>query len=95
MGELGIACTPEYRFYEDRKWRADYFIVARPPNPEWCALVEFEGGSWIQGRHTRGKGFIDDLAKYNTAAVLGFKVLRFTPQQVLRGEAKEFIKRWL
>jgi hypothetical protein len=95
MGELGLLCRPEFRFCVSRKWRADYFIAARPPNPTWCALVEIDGGIWSRGRHVTGKGFLADCEKLNYASALGFKVFRFAPSQVLRGEAKEFIKRWL
>ena len=57
--------------------------------------IEIEGGAWTQGRHTRGKGFIADMEKYNHAALLGWRVLRFTPQQVLDGTAIAFIKKVL
>lgn len=40
--------------------------------------VEIEGGSWINGRHTRGKGYRNDCEKYLEAAILGWTVLRFT-----------------
>ncbi|WP_288397161.1 DUF559 domain-containing protein [uncultured Acinetobacter sp.] len=71
----------EYRFHPDRKWRADFFITGTN------ILIEVEGGIWSGGRHTRGEGFIADMEKYNAAAVLGFKVLRFDTQQVKSGLA--------
>jgi hypothetical protein len=92
MGELGLRCRPEYKFYRDRKWRADYVVSRGADTP---ALIEIEGGAWTRGRHTRGNGFIEDLSKYNHASALGYKLFRFTPDQVRSGEAKEFIKRWL
>ena len=101
MLELGFSCEREFQFKIGRKWRADYLIFRNertPFNPlsfKKTALVEFEGGAWTRGRHTRGKGFIADLEKYNVASGLGYKVFRFTPDQVKRGEAKEFIKKWL
>lgn len=57
--------------------------------------IEIEGGAWTRGRHTRGAGFIRDMEKYNHAALLGWRVLRFTPQDVLTGKAIAFIKRVL
>lgn len=71
----------EYKFHPDRKWRADFFITGTN------ILIEVEGGIWSGGRHTRGKGFIADMEKYNAAAVMGFKVLRFDTQQVESGLA--------
>ncbi|MEQ1143721.1 hypothetical protein [Acinetobacter soli] len=78
---LKIGFEQEYKFHPDRKWRADFFITGTN------ILIEVEGGIWSGGRHTRGKGFIADMEKYNAAAVMGFKVLRFDTQQVKSGLA--------
>lgn len=71
----------EYKFHPERNWRADFLITGTK------ILIEVEGGIWSGGRHTRGKGFIADMEKYNAAAVMGFKVLRFDTQQVKSGLA--------
>lgn len=68
--------VPEYRFHPHRKWRADYAW------PLHRVIVEIDGGAWSGGRHTRGAGFIADLEKLNAAALLGYAVLRYTPQQL-------------
>jgi len=68
--------VPEYRFHPARKWRADYAW------PMHLIIVEIEGGAWTQGRHTRGAGYVGDMAKYNAATLLGYRVLRYTPQQL-------------
>lgn len=45
------------------------------------AVVEIEGGTWTDGRHTRGKGFYNDCLKYND--LINFiKLFRFTSQMV-------------
>ncbi len=44
--------------------------------------VEIEGGIWTGGRHTRGKGYQGDMEKYNAAQLYGWKVLRYTPDQI-------------
>ena len=78
----------EYKFHPVRKWRFDYAI------PDLMIAIEIEGGSWVQGRHTRGKGYQGDMEKYNTAQLMGWKVLRYTPEQA--GECArdlEIIKR--
>lgn len=78
---LKINFEQEYKFHPDRKWRADFFITGTN------ILIEVEGGVWSGGRHTRGKGYLGDMEKYNAAAVMGFKVLRFDTQQVKSGLA--------
>lgn len=49
--------------------------------------VELEGGTWANGRHTRGSGYAEDCDKYNQAALLGWRVLRFTASSVNSGAA--------
>lgn len=78
---LKIGFEQEYKFHAERNWRADFLISGTK------ILIEVEGGIWSGGRHTRGKGFIADMEKYNAAAILGFKVLRFDTQQVKSGLA--------
>lgn len=75
----------EYRFAPPRRWRFDFAY------PERKVAVEVEGGVYSFGRHTRGKGYENDLEKYNTAVVMGWKVLRFTGGMVERGDLKSFV----
>ena len=63
----------EYRFAPPRRWRFDY---------AWPAVkvaVEFDGGQWLPrgGRHNRDT----DRDKLNHAAVMSWKVLRFSNQK--------------
>jgi very-short-patch-repair endonuclease len=53
-----------------RKWKFDF------ANVDAQVAIEIEGGVWISGRHTRGKGFIKDCEKYNTATLMGWSVFR-------------------
>ena len=76
MKRRGVEFIPEYKFHPTRKWRFDF------ANIEKHIAVEVEGGVWIRGRHTRGQGYIADMEKYNEAALLGWRVIRATPQQV-------------
>ena len=82
----------EFKFHPTRKWRADFAW------PERFLLVEIEGGVYSRGRHTRGKGFENDMTKYNAATMAGFKLLRFSGGMVSSGEAanktKEFFEAW-
>jgi very-short-patch-repair endonuclease len=93
LRELGLKFEREFIFSTERKWRADFLILdAKSFMP---FLIEIEGSVWTQGRHTRGSGFLKDMEKYNTATMLGYRVLRFSTQQVERGEAKEFLRKFL
>lgn len=78
--------VPEFKFHPVRKWRADFAF------PAHMILVEIEGGVWIQGRHQTGKGFSADCEKYSHAALLGYRVFRFTPDMVKSGEAVQMVK---
>lgn len=66
----------EYRFTPFRRWRFDYAW------PYKMVAVECEGGAWQYGRHNRASGFLKDLEKYTEAAILGWRVLRITPDQL-------------
>lgn len=79
----------EYRFHSSRRWRFD---LAYPSDK---IAFEIEGGVWTGGRHTRSKGFIGDMAKYNAAAELGWRVFRVTTDQVRNGEALQLAERVL
>ncbi|ANQ23192.1 hypothetical protein BA893_16090 [Vibrio natriegens] len=76
----------EYRFHETRRWRFDFAY------PDQQLAIEVEGGTWSNGRHTRGKGYEDDCEKYNTAALRGWTVLRFTGGMVKKGLAIKMIE---
>lgn len=67
----GLDPWPEYQFHESRRWRFDYAF------PDEKVAVEVEGGVFIRGRHVSPAGFIGDCEKYNAAARLGWRVLRF------------------
>jgi hypothetical protein len=72
-----------------REWRFD---VAAPVQR---IAIEIEGGVWTRGRHTRGKGYIEDMEKYNRAVVLGWRLLRYTPDQFKRGDYVLDVRRLL
>jgi very-short-patch-repair endonuclease len=79
--------TREHRFAPPRRWRFDFAW------PELRIAVEVEGGTWIPGggRHNRGKGYVADLSKYNTAALMGWTVLRVAPEHIDSGQALAWI----
>lgn len=59
--------------------------------------VEIEGGAASKegGRHRRRAGYLADMEKYNEAVLLGWRVLRVTPQQVESREALHRVGRAL
>lgn len=79
----------ELVFAPPRRWRADFAF------PRHKLLVECDGGTWVQGRHTRPQGFARDAEKMNAAQLLGYRVLRFTGEQVRSGEALALIEQAL
>lgn len=79
----------EHKFHPVRKWRFDFAYVGEK------IAIECEGGVWSFGRHTRGEGFTEDCAKYNQAAVLGWRVLRFTKDMIDSGQATHCIRQVL
>lgn len=67
----------ELMFHPTRKWKFDFAW------PDHKIALEVEGGIWIQGGHSRGKGYKKDMSKYNQAAVLGWTVLRCVPDELI------------
>lgn len=72
----GEPLKSEYRFHPKRKWRFDF------ADPFQKIAIELEGGVWTGGRHTRPEGFTKDCEKYNAAALLGWRVFRFTTKML-------------
>ena len=71
----GPELVEEFMFHPTRRWRADFAHI------ESKLLIEIEGGAY-GGRHTRGKGFVEDLDKYASAWLHGYTVLRIGAHQV-------------
>ena len=75
----------EYKFLKNRRFRFDFAW------PDRMMAVEVEGGVFSGGRHTRGMGYTRDLEKYNLATLHGWRVFRFTTQDVTTQKAIAFI----
>lgn len=65
----------ELQFYPDRKWRFDYAFPSRK------IAIEIDGAIWTLGRHNRPRGYLNDMEKLNTAASMGWLVLRFSTDE--------------
>lgn len=83
--------VPEYQFAltVGRKWAFDWCW------PSQRLALEVDGGGYARGRHHRHEGFSEDCIKLNTALVLGWRVLRVTPEHVKDGSALDFVRRAL
>lgn len=90
---LGWEVRTEHQFHPTRKWRVDVCLMNHYRHMP--IAIEIDGGAWTGGRHTSGAGFIKDLEKMNALTECGWRVLRFTPQQVRTGEALAQIERCL
>lgn len=86
QSDLHVECVKEFKFHPSRRWRFDYAI------PEHKIAVEVEGGVWTGGRHTRPQGFLGDIVKYNTATLMGWRVFRTTPTELVRTATLKMIK---
>ena len=85
LRRLRAKARREHVFHALRGWRFDFAI------PSVRLAIEIEGGVRMIGRHQRPDGFLEDCRKYNAAALGGWRVLRFTPEQLMSGEAAEII----
>ena len=92
----GIHVIPEYQFHPTRRWRADYAILAH-----WL-LIEIDGGNRLAAIGKNGKAVAigrhaqdADLEKLNEAAIMGWRVLRFSPAMVKSGLAIQTLIRAL
>jgi very-short-patch-repair endonuclease len=84
--DISVECVKEYKFHPTRRWRFDYAIPAHK------IAIEVEGGVWSKGRHTRPKGFLGDIEKYNEATLLGWRVFRTTPDELYKTKTLNLIK---
>jgi hypothetical protein len=83
--------VPEYKFAlaRGRNWRFDWAW------PRRSVALEVDGGVWVGGRHTSGSGFLEDMAKFNEAAVLGWLLIRCIPKDLTADTTFELIRRAL
>lgn len=84
LKQYNIPFEREVEFCPGRNWKFDFLIH----HPDCELAIEIEGGTeWGKSRHSFGHGFEEDARKYNTAALMGFTVLRFTTAMVKSAEA--------
>lgn len=85
--------TPQYQFAKamGRKFSADFAFV------EYQLLIEIQGGIWRGGggAHSHPLNLARDIEKQQHAALLGFLVIPFTPEQVKSKHAIDWTSRTL
>ena len=84
-----VEVVKEFKFHPVRKWRFDYAF------PEYKVAVEVDGGVWTGGRHINPAGYINDMEKLNTAASMGWLVLRITTDDRFASKTFELIEKTL
>lgn len=76
----------EHTFHPTRKWRFDLAW------PAAMVAMEIDGGVWTRGRHNRPAGFLRDMEKINAAVVLGWRVVRTTPDKLRSSDTLEMLR---
>ncbi len=85
----GLEPVRELLFFDGRKWAFDFAW----PDEGLKLAVEIEGGTAFgKSRHSQGRGFEDDARKYNTATLMGWRVLRFSTAMVRSAEAIDTVR---
>lgn len=91
--QMRVAGLPEpvreFQFHPTRRWRFDLAY------PKRMLAIECEGGTWMRGRHNFGHGYENDMRKYNSGALLGWCILRYSTGMIKSGEALDELSRIL
>lgn len=66
----------DYKFLDDRKYRGDFV------HPESKVIIEIQGGIWIKGGHSTGRGIQRDCEKFCLAASRGWVVFPLTSEMI-------------
>jgi hypothetical protein len=70
--------SSEVVFEPERRWRFDFAWPAQK------LALEIQGGIWTAGRHVRGAALLREWEKLNQAAILGWRILYASPDQVYK-----------
>ena len=91
LSYAGIAFVRQAQPFLPRKFAVDFLIDAEPP-----LIVEVDGGIYRRDpSHSSINGILRDMTKQNLATLNGFRLLRFTGQQVRDGDALTMIEQVL
>jgi predicted dithiol-disulfide oxidoreductase (DUF899 family) len=102
LAELGLHFQRQYKYAKGRRFKADFAVWYCAPQ-YWdletsleydyrLALIEIQGGIFTRQAHSSITGILKDNERLYEACRAEWSVLRFTPQQVNSGRAKEMLK---
>lgn len=102
LEQAGIPFEREYRFHPTRKFRADFAVGktlawigdVHSPAPAGIEpiLVEVDGATWTLGRHNHPTSIAKEYERTAAAAILGFRMIRATTEQVEDGTCLRWIR---
>lgn len=77
----------QVKFSDTRKWKCDFLLRHH------MVICEVDGGTWSRGKsgHNSGVGIRAGYERANAAQLLGYKIFRFTTDQVASGYAIETV----
>jgi very-short-patch-repair endonuclease len=86
LQELGLQVLYEFQVIKERQWRFDLYL------PQERIGIEVNGGHFKSRGHRSYRDLDSEYEKLNTATMSGIRVLQFSNEFVLSGQAKEFLK---
>lgn len=87
LQELEVPFFRDFAYAEPRRFRADFMVISKG----YRFLIEVQGGVYSRQAHGSIKGVLADNERLNQATLHGYRMLRFTPNEVKDGSARAFI----
>ena len=89
LEEFAIGYERKFQFKTTKHWRFDFHIVKKR------LLIEIAGGPWSGGRGGKLANKAWSMERYDDAEELGYRIMRFEPDQVESGYALQWIQEQL
>jgi very-short-patch-repair endonuclease len=72
-------CERQYKFHPTRKWAADFAW------PDTKVILEVNGGTYLQGAHSRGSRQRKDYEKWTSISLMGWRLILVDTVDVRKG----------
>lgn len=82
----GPPLVAQYSPIPGRKYKSDFAEI------ESKTLIEIDGGIWVRGGHSTGKGKSRDCEKDLEAHLLGWRTVRLVPEMITGHNIKRIIE---